>query len=166
PITSLFPYTTLFRSSIWKTTMLKTYVLECFLKDVARLNHPLIIPLGVNVANVLAKLSESSALIQERRILTGFPHPSGANGHRHNSLPPIRSICNGRSRLIFVAYDVLACLHNHCVNSTSPLKSPLASPDRGPSESYLYILTGALTPNNLSPFAIVTRTAFMRAIRA
>lgn len=89
--TGLLPYPVFYKGknytgstpSIWKTTMLKTYVLECFLKDVARLNHPLIIPLGVNVANVLAKLSESSALIQERRILTGFPHPSGANGHRH-----------------------------------------------------------------------------------
>src|SRR5699024_2767594 len=59
--TGLLPYPVFYKGknytgstpSIWKTTMLKTYVLECFLKDVARLKHPLNIALGVHVEKLL-----------------------------------------------------------------------------------------------------------------
>lgn len=88
--TGLLPYPVFYKGknytgstpSIWKTAMLKKYVLKCFVEDVSQLNNPLIIPLGVNVANVLKQLSELK-FIQNAHILTGFPHPSGANGHRH-----------------------------------------------------------------------------------
>src|SRR5699024_10629541 len=89
--TVLLPYPVLYKGknytestpSIWKTTMLKTYVLECFLKDVARLNHPRTAPRTVKAANALAKLSGSPARTPERRLLTRFPRPPGANRHRN-----------------------------------------------------------------------------------
>jgi len=41
----------------------------------------LIIPLGKNVNNILTKL-ESVNKLNSNCVLRGFPHPSGANGHR------------------------------------------------------------------------------------
>ncbi|MNG08705.1 hypothetical protein D3C84_920820 [compost metagenome] len=46
------------------------------------MREALIIPLGVNVENVLRQLVAENQL-EEERCLWGFPHPSGANGHRH-----------------------------------------------------------------------------------
>lgn len=88
--TGLLPYPVFYKGknftgsspNILKTDMLNKYVIKCFVNDIARLNNPLIIPLGVNVAKVLLHLTHSK-LIVAPHILTGFPHPSGANGHRH-----------------------------------------------------------------------------------
>ncbi|MEC0125013.1 hypothetical protein [Paenibacillus pabuli] len=67
--------------SIRENTFLYHAVLESFLPEVNQLNHPLIIPLGKSVEAVLRQLLDEDR-IQEERILWGFPHPSGANGHR------------------------------------------------------------------------------------
>ena len=88
--TGLLPYPVFYKGknytgttpNIWKTPILRKYVLECFREDVSRLDNPLIIPLGVNVANVLQQLTDLR-LLGNSHLLTGFPHPSGANGHRH-----------------------------------------------------------------------------------
>lgn len=88
--TGLLPYPVFYKSknftgstpNILKTKVLRKYVMSCFVNDVARLNNPLIIPLGVNVAKVLHHLSNVK-LLPPAHILFGFPHPSGANGHRH-----------------------------------------------------------------------------------
>lgn len=88
--TGLLPYPVFYKGknftgstpNIWKTPMLKKYVMTCFLDDITRLQHPLLIPLGVNVARVLQRLADLGWL-PEKHILFGFPHPSGANGHRH-----------------------------------------------------------------------------------
>lgn len=39
------------------------------------------VPLGVNAQKVL-KLLMAKVLIKKHRLLRGFPHPSGGNGHR------------------------------------------------------------------------------------
>jgi hypothetical protein len=65
-----------------KTDLLRRYIIECFASDITTLNNPLIIPLGINVAKVLHFLADNH-YIKPNLILTGFPHPSGANGHRH-----------------------------------------------------------------------------------
>ncbi|MNI38224.1 Uracil DNA glycosylase superfamily protein [compost metagenome] len=44
-------------------------------------NQPLIVPLGKTVEGVLRILDQEGKL-QDKRVLWGFPHPSGANGHR------------------------------------------------------------------------------------
>ncbi|WP_257127055.1 hypothetical protein [Paenibacillus polymyxa] len=56
-------------------------VLESFLPELECLDYPLIIPLGKSVETVLRRLLDEQK-IQENKILWGFPHPSGANGHR------------------------------------------------------------------------------------
>ena len=68
--------------NILKTELLKKYVVDCFASELNKLNNPLIIPLGVNVSNVLTYLADER-LIATNSILSGFPHPSGGNGHRH-----------------------------------------------------------------------------------
>lgn len=88
--TGLLPYPVFYKGknftgstpNILKTEVLRKYVMNCFVSDVARLKNPLIIPLGVNVAKVLHHLLNYK-LLPSAHILFGFPHPSGANGHRH-----------------------------------------------------------------------------------
>jgi len=83
--TSILPYAVFYKRknfngaqpTILKTDMLLNYVKDYFVKDIAKINDPLIIPLGVNVTKVL------EALKLDHYILKGFPHPSGGNGHRH-----------------------------------------------------------------------------------
>lgn len=87
--TGLIPYPVFYRGNnytgstpnILSTETLKHYVETCSVNDVIRLNKPMIIPLGVTVTKVLAYLSKYN-LIDNCYVLNGFPHPSGANGHR------------------------------------------------------------------------------------
>lgn len=63
---------------------LMKYVYENFIEELESLDNPkevLLIPLGKAVEEVLCKLKEQG-IIGENQILTGFPHPSGANVNR------------------------------------------------------------------------------------
>ena len=64
------------------TEILLKYIINGFAKEIETMNNPLIIPLGVNVTKVLDYLVENN-YIEPKFILNGFPHTSGANGHRH-----------------------------------------------------------------------------------
>lgn len=67
-----------------KSEFLMKYVYDNFIKElnnIENLKDILIIPLGRAVEEVLYKLSEE-AIIGEKQILKGFPHPSGANVNR------------------------------------------------------------------------------------
>jgi hypothetical protein len=83
--TSILPHAVFFdrqnfngsRPNILKTEMLLEYVKNYFIKDISRIENPLIIPLGVNVSRVLDRF------YNHPHTLKGFPHPSGSNGHRH-----------------------------------------------------------------------------------
>jgi len=83
--TSILPHAVFFnhqnfngsRPNIIKTDMLLDYLRNSFIKDISRLENPLIIPLGVNVSKAL------DYFYKNQPILKGFPHPSGSNGHRH-----------------------------------------------------------------------------------
>lgn len=55
---------------------------ESFPQEISMLDGPLIIPLGKSVEKVLRQLIHQNK-IQAGNYLWGFPHPSGANGHRH-----------------------------------------------------------------------------------
>jgi hypothetical protein len=68
--------------NLLKTELLKKYVIENFAKELVKLNHALIIPLGVNVEKAVAYLAENNYMNADE-VLNGFPHPSGGNGHRH-----------------------------------------------------------------------------------
>ncbi len=87
--TSLIPYSVFVKGKNYtghtpkliKSKFLMKYVYENFIRDLNKLDNVLIIPLGKAVEEVLDKLVEEK-LIKEENILKGFPHPSGANGHR------------------------------------------------------------------------------------
>lgn len=50
-------------------------------QELAQLENPLLVPLGDAVANALGFLAEKG-LIDSQRVLSGLPHPSGANAER------------------------------------------------------------------------------------
>lgn len=87
--TSMIPYPvfiknknyTGFRPKILDNEILKSYLEKYFYKEVAKLPNAFIIPLGKAVEEVL-ELMISKNLIKKEQCLLGFPHPSGANGHR------------------------------------------------------------------------------------
>ena len=64
-----------------KSEFLMKYVYENFIEELKKLGDVLIIPLGKAVEEVLDELVKDN-IIKNNQILKGFPHPSGANGHR------------------------------------------------------------------------------------
>ncbi|MBU8852412.1 hypothetical protein BGM24_10525 [Bacillus sp. FJAT-26377] len=67
---------------IERSALLSHYAFEVFTHELGEITNPcLIVPLGKAVENVLRKLS-SEPSFSRHTYLFGFPHPSGANGHR------------------------------------------------------------------------------------
>lgn len=67
-----------------KSNFLMKYIRENFINEIHKLEYfedILLIPLGKAVEEVLCKLKEEG-FIKENQILSGFPHPSGANVNR------------------------------------------------------------------------------------
>ncbi|MDO4283303.1 MAG: hypothetical protein Q4D02_06650 [Clostridia bacterium] len=87
--TSMIPYPVFINNKnytgsnpkILDNEILETYLKKYFYKEVEKLPNVLIIPLGKAVEEVL-ELMISKNLIKKEQCLLGFPHPSGANGHR------------------------------------------------------------------------------------
>ncbi|WP_249435803.1 hypothetical protein [Paenibacillus sp. Marseille-Q4541] len=67
--------------SLSNSKFLCTKIIHSFPQEMSKLEHPLIIPLGRSVEMVLRQLPEQT-MGQGYKYLWGFPHPSGANGHR------------------------------------------------------------------------------------
>jgi hypothetical protein len=66
---------------ILKNKLLFRFLKECFDPQAAMLKEALVIPLGRSVGEIM-RAYVSEGLLKENNILFGFPHPSGANGHR------------------------------------------------------------------------------------
>ncbi|MED5245019.1 MULTISPECIES: hypothetical protein [Priestia] len=67
---------------IERSALLSHYAFEVFTHELSEITNPcLIVPLGKAVENVLRKLSGEPSF-SRHTYLFGFPHPSGANGHR------------------------------------------------------------------------------------
>ena len=66
---------------IMNNETLYSYVKKYFYKEVEKLPNTLIIPLGKAVEEILEQMIKDG-LIKEGQCLLGFPHPSGANGHK------------------------------------------------------------------------------------
>ncbi len=66
---------------IMNNKVLYSYVKKYFYKETDNLQNALIIPLGKAVEEILQQMIKEN-LIKEKQCLLGFPHPSGANGHR------------------------------------------------------------------------------------
>lgn len=66
---------------ILKNELLTHYLEEYFKPQAAELQNALIIPLGKGVEEVLSPYIQEG-IFKNENIVLGFPHPSGANGHR------------------------------------------------------------------------------------
>ena len=69
------------RPTIDKSDVLGRFVVEVLRPELTLLESALVVPLGGAVEIALRMLIDLGDL-DERRVLLGFPHPSGSNGHR------------------------------------------------------------------------------------
>ncbi|WP_233547080.1 hypothetical protein [Exiguobacterium sp. AM39-5BH] len=65
-----------------KTELFRSYVEGSFADEMAVLKDALILPMGINVRRAIETLVDKGIIAPER-VVSGFPHPSGGNGHRH-----------------------------------------------------------------------------------
>lgn len=87
--TSIIPYPVFINNKnytgsnpkIMDNEILYSYVKKYFYNEIKILPNALIVPLGKAVEEVIEKMIKDN-LIKEEQCLLGFPHPSGANGHR------------------------------------------------------------------------------------
>lgn len=69
-----------------RSRLLRKYAFDIFPKELAEIDESfLLVPLGNAVSEVIEQLMEEGR-IPEAQCLFGFPHPSGANGHRKKQL--------------------------------------------------------------------------------
>lgn len=61
--------------------ILRAFIDQVFVAELAMVSEAVIIPLGKTVARILRREADRGA-ISEDRCLFDFPHPSGGNGHR------------------------------------------------------------------------------------
>lgn len=87
--TSIIPYPVFINNKnytgsnpkILDNKVLYTYMKKYFYKEVKKMKNTLIIPLGKAVEEVLYFMIDEG-IVKKEQCLFGFPHPSGANGHR------------------------------------------------------------------------------------
>jgi hypothetical protein len=83
-----------------KSPFLTGYAEETLKTDIIPLDSPLIIPLGKAADSILAGWIKIG-LINPENCLSGFPHPSGANGHRFRQLEERKEELSGKIRQYF-----------------------------------------------------------------
>ncbi len=64
-----------------KATPLRFFVENILATELQTVREAVIVPLGKSVSETLGHLADAAEL-DRKRCLWGFPHPSGANGHR------------------------------------------------------------------------------------
>ncbi|GGD49881.1 hypothetical protein [Paenibacillus nasutitermitis] len=73
------------------SAFLRTYALQLLNRDIGQQTlRPLFIPLGRTVEEVFRAIVQAGTL-EASQCLWGFPHPSGANGHRHTQFQQNRN---------------------------------------------------------------------------
>ena len=91
--TSLIPYAVFINEKnytghspkIMKNKLLTSFLEEYFKPQAEVLENALIVPLGKGVEEILWEYTRAR-IFKESNVLFGFPHPSGANGHRIHQL--------------------------------------------------------------------------------
>lgn len=86
------------RPTIEKSPLLKRFVREVLSEELNLAASALVVPLGGAVEGALRVLVERNSL-DERRVLFGFPHPSGGNGHRQRQFAERRSSLRRKAAL-------------------------------------------------------------------
>ncbi|MBI3757817.1 MAG: hypothetical protein HY267_07570 [Deltaproteobacteria bacterium] len=87
---------------ILDTPALRWFIDNLLVKELRQVPQAVIIPLGRSVSTVLEYLADKKS-IERDRCLLGFPHPSGANGHR------VREFEEYRGRLAKQLETQLSC---------------------------------------------------------
>ena len=77
--------------SLVRHPVLRSFVRSCLGARVAMAPGALVIPLGTAVQEAVTLLV-ADGLLDPRRCLTGFPHPSGGNGHRKSQYASRREV--------------------------------------------------------------------------
>jgi hypothetical protein len=67
--------------NLLKTASLRYFIDNVLMEELRSVREAMIVPLGKSVSEVLDFLADGGHLDRDR-CLFGFPHPSGANGHR------------------------------------------------------------------------------------
>ena len=107
--TSLIPYPVFVEGknytghtpTIIQSQLLMEYVKNHFYKEIKSFEQPpMIIPLGKAVEDVL-KLMIQENIITDKQCLFGFPHPSGANGHRKEEFLKNKNLLIDKINLYF-----------------------------------------------------------------
>lgn len=106
--TSLIPYPVFINEknytghtpSIIESNLLMDYVRKHFYEEIKIMNNPLIIPLGKSVEEVLHIMIQDG-IIKKEQCLFGFPHPSGANGHRKTQFRENKDILRNQIKIYF-----------------------------------------------------------------
>ncbi|EIM05995.1 hypothetical protein A1A1_13362 [Planococcus antarcticus DSM 14505] len=91
--------------SLLKNEMLKNYITGNFAAELINLSESLIIPLGVTVSNALNYLVKKE-IVSSEQILSGFPHPSGGNGHRHKQFADNKRAMKDMLKVHFAKMEV------------------------------------------------------------
>ncbi|UJL46328.1 hypothetical protein KFZ58_18600 [Virgibacillus sp. NKC19-16] len=82
-----------------RSPLLQRYAYEEFPNELTQIDpHALVIPLGKVVEQVIFKLAEEG-MLPGHTYLNGFPHPSGANGHRVKQFEQNRKQLRGKVRM-------------------------------------------------------------------
>lgn len=68
---------------------LREMVDSVFIPELKKFGNCLILPLGKSVESILEYVQEQG-LLNSSQVLSGFPHPSGANGHRQRQFSESR----------------------------------------------------------------------------
>lgn len=88
--TAVLPYPVFYKGKnyngaspdLLRTDLFRPYIDGMFADEMASLEEALILPMGINVRRAIETLVDSGIVASER-VVSGFPHPSGGNGHRH-----------------------------------------------------------------------------------
>lgn len=108
--TSIIPYPVFINNKnytgsnpkIMDNQVLYDYAKKYFYKEVECLSNTLIIPLGKAVEEILQQLIKEN-LIEKEQCLLGFPHPSGANGHRKSQFQ------ENKNKLLCIIEEYFKC---------------------------------------------------------
>ena len=80
--------------------VLHSYMKKYFYKEVGKMKNALIVPLGKTVEEVLYFMIDEG-VVKKEQCLFGFPHPSGANGHRKKQFEENKENLRNKVNLYF-----------------------------------------------------------------